>query len=562
MAENLYSSQWLGSEVLHTNSKWITGSKSFSKLDLEFHTKLDIASAINECRSREEAVYQQYGCKNHSEFVQMVRQGFLESPRDAEVLKRFEQENIARHFSNLARTQMLRLGSETQENIGPTSNTVILKIDASKANVGMQKINKELAKFAGLDGELVLDINSQEFGKIVNAYRKSQGKKGSYRLTSVSDEKMKEIIGMAMDESISISINGKHPLEYYEVDVVSNDILGRTSRSFPWGLTKKDIKFALHSDKTGLVKRQLEAAHKTLKEFFTETLTQGGGVLMQQAAKIVWEEKIGDVVDENIGFFEKGNQFHLKAGASGEFAGAMLFNYLNLRFGKAPTARRVATIIGDDTSMLNVQGKADLMLFEKYGVQVKNLALNWRKSTLIDTNTSIHRIAQQSGENAKDLRIFLANYYFNKSFADEHWAEFNEFVKNLSEYMYMVYSFAVNDYIEEDTVNFYLIGGKYLVPSSEILASIEKRKTKETIPVNVPKNTQAKTDDFFKDNYDNYWTAEKRQKKTYWEPTNYNRQHFENIVGRSVNSKTVSITSNIDYSYFINPLEQGKFGLW
>jgi hypothetical protein len=57
--------------------------------------------------------------------------------------------------------------------------------------------------------------------------------------------------------------------------------------------------------------------------------------------------------------------------------------------------------------------------------------LNWRKSTLIDTNTSIHRIAEQSGSNARDIRIFLGNYFFNKDFASEHQSDYETFLENL-----------------------------------------------------------------------------------------------------------------------------------
>jgi hypothetical protein len=121
------------------------------------------------------------------------------------------------------------------------SGNVRLVINASKANKELQKVNKELEELFGVGNGFNLDINSKEFGRVVNAYVKGKGKGGSYRLESVSESKMQEIIEMATDEAISISINNKHPEEYYTVDVITNDILNRTSKSFPWGFTKKDI---------------------------------------------------------------------------------------------------------------------------------------------------------------------------------------------------------------------------------------------------------------------------------------------------------------------------------
>ena len=578
MAENLIAnSQWAYEEVLHTKSSWITHSKTFSKLDIDIHTKLNLPAAIAACEARENQVYAEYGCKNHAEFVSKVRQGFLDSPQDAFALDQFEYNNFSRHLANLARTQALRATALPQEEyddwmdsapqiidrLPTTKQTAKIKIDTGKVN---QKIKKVLKQFGQVfeDGdelELSLDVNDKLFGKIVNAYSG-----GSFRLGSVSDKKWQEVIRMASEESFSISINDRSVRDFYDVDVTTNIILAKTMKAFPWGFNKNDIKYALNNDPTGLVKRQLDAAYDTLREFFTEDIIRGSSYKLQQAAKKVWLDKFGTTVDAHIGFFEKGNVNELKIGAAGELAGAILFQYLSYSFGNTNTAKQVAKITGDEIGTLGVQGKADLMLFQKYGVQVKNLNLQWRPDTLIDTNTNINRIAEQSGSNAKDIRIFLANYYFNKNFALDHATEFKQFTDSLHDYMYLVYAIAVNDYIEEDTVNFYLIGGKYLVPSSEILASVQKRG-KDNIPITIPSNDKAKTDKEYENNYEKYWlsytaTTGTGKTKLYWQPQKDNQKTFDNLVGKSVNNQTISIKSNIDYSYFLDRLQLGDYGLW
>jgi hypothetical protein len=132
--------------------------------------------------------------------------------------------------------------------------------------------------------------------------------------------------------------------------------------------------------------------------------------------------------------------------------------------------------------------------------------------------------------------------------------------------MYFVYSIAINDYIEEDTINFYFIGGRYLVPSSEILYSVwQRRQDNVKIPITVSSSYKAITNDDYdkeKGKENIFWTSSKQGKKMYWQPTDQNKQLFKNIVGKEVTKDTVSIRSNIDYSYFINPKLMGSFGLW
>jgi hypothetical protein len=71
---------------------------------------------------------------------------------------------------------------------------------------------------------------------------------------------------------------------------------------------------------------------------------------MRSAASVVWKQKLGDSVDENISFFEKGDVFKLKQGAAGEFATALLFQYLTYVLGNTSQAHQVAKITGDDAS--------------------------------------------------------------------------------------------------------------------------------------------------------------------------------------------------------------------
>jgi hypothetical protein len=75
--------------------------------------------------------------------------------------------------------------------------------------------------------------------------------------------------------------------------------------------------------------------------------------------------------------------------------------------------------------MINgTQGKVDVSLLGKYGIQVKNYDLMIREmglaSTNIATGTNLGTFSEYLPNltQGEDLRVFFANYYFNKSFAE------------------------------------------------------------------------------------------------------------------------------------------------
>jgi hypothetical protein len=78
----------------------------------------------------------------------------------------------------------------------------------------------------------------------------------------------------------------------------------------------------------------------------------------------------------------------------------------------------------------------DVSLLGRFGVQVKNLSVIEdypNKSSVIPTSTSIDRISKYLPDGGQDLRIFLANFYFNQSFANSAYAQwaFEGFKNNL-----------------------------------------------------------------------------------------------------------------------------------
>lgn len=80
-------------------------------------------------------------------------------------------------------------------------------------------------------------------------------------------------------------------------------------------------------------------------------------------------------------------------------------------------------------------------------------------------------------EQGSELRLFFANYYFNKDFAEKREALYTSVIEEMSTYYYALYNLALTDVLEKDQVSFYFIGSRYLVPASVIIKSAQTRKS-------------------------------------------------------------------------------------
>jgi hypothetical protein len=216
---------------------------------------------------------------------------------------------------------------------------ITIKVDATKANKELQRVFKSMPILSdnGNTFEVKIGLRSSELAKAINLYKKQTSrnhKSGSYKSGTLSRNKMEDLLKLDKSDAIELQMSsGGSIQEYFETTFLEDDILSRTSKNFPWGFKKEDIKVALKQDPEGRVRKQLEEAYETLKHFFVEVLPAKGSPKLKRAVRVVWQQKLGNRVDENIGFFEKGDVAYLKIGAAGEFAGAILLQYLAYTFG-------------------------------------------------------------------------------------------------------------------------------------------------------------------------------------------------------------------------------------
>jgi hypothetical protein len=89
--------------------------------------------------------------------------------------------------------------------------------------------------------------------------------------------------------------------------------------------------------------------------------------------------------------------------------------------------------------------------------------------------TRIHpdKLGQYFGDGEADFLGFISNYFFNSTYAEQHRDDMASLRETLGHWLGEVMNMAVEDSVE-DTVTFYMIAGRYLVPCSVILEAADK----------------------------------------------------------------------------------------
>lgn len=546
MRKNLIS-PYVG-EALHTSSEYLLNKK----FDLSFSSMVDNRTAEEVCRKREQEAYRYYikkGPLTFENFMETLRNSFVNS-NDAEVLNRFSHERLTAYLRTLANDHK---DKRTEQLFQEYEFTIEIKDEASpEIEKVLQSAFPQQMKRQGFVS-LNLGIANQEKQLKAMLKQLASQRKGSKNQSKGYKETLKDIES-GLINGLVISPGKKYPTS------MSTAIeLDSKARSFPWGFYKADIEKALETQDPYYTGR-LQEAYNALKTFFTKTLIEGGSPEMHRAAEMVWQDKLGNSLSSSFSFFEKGDVKNLQIGAAGEFQAALIFAYFDIIFGG--NGKEIAKIAGDEMKH-GVQGKIDVELLGKYGIQVKNYDLALRetlgRATVISTGTNAGRFSEYlDPKQGEDFRLFFANYYFNKSFADQRKEDFSLAVQNIGEYAYGLYSLAMSDSLEDDRVSFYLVGGKFLIPASDIIAAFRKNKKGSSIrrPDIAIRGINRLTDEEFEERglEPLYW---KQSSNVSYYPTELNEQQYENLLYRNIN-----ISSHINYMEIIGDLYNSKYALY
>ena len=532
----------MAQDVLNTKSSYNTSQPVFQTA-----RTYEIVSYISHLEAEEQRLYMSIGCSNYQDFIAKLRVIF--SQQNMDVLKKFSPENLKRSVTALSAESSSLLGQTVKFTFDFTAiNDLKLKkniVESLRSNYGSNPdfvINEVTAD----KGDITFQFNSERAKKVLNEIFKGR----KFDIDSLNIKAAEGAVRLLQASgvlNIEVAYNAQNVWTTWTTIDIPN---------FPWGVTVDYIDMI---KKTGNVaaKDALKRAVLAIRKFIIDLAATG----TEELKAAVIETWYSIAKDEDPAIFFQGTQYSnflgSVQGALGEFQAAVIFTFLKNTF---RTSGIDPKILGNAYSMLNTGElpKTDVQLFGSLGIQVKNVKTVTDKAGNVnlmeDLKTNIHpsKIAQYLGSQADDFLNFIANYYFNISFQQASKGIFDSMVKMLKSYIGAVMNLSVKAGIS-DTVSFYMIGAKYLVPGSVILKAAIALG--ENNALEVTSSYQGREDDQYNErtilrrhrtgktssSFSPEWTKYWRGKETLY-PTEKNRTTFNNLI-----SRRISIRSDLSF---------------
>lgn len=520
-----------GNTTLHTNYNYFRHNTLFKDVSSALQvdtTKFD--QDLARLQAQETRFYRMFGKQSYEEFKSWVQEFLKEG--DAEIIARFSNEsirqNIIRDITNEA---------EKHQNLSKAKITLTINtIDADKK---LREITKHLYSITDLSskfevskkGELVFEADPRIMKAILNRFKQK-----NFHITNLSSELLSSYLEFENVDlgGLSFSANGKQ-LSIKELSSLVK------YRPFPWGYRNQEIQEAWkNSDNHTTIEKELNEAIKAIRNNI-EKLAAGGSKQMKQAL----QETLNDVVPSTFNadkyyniFFVGANYKNGLLGAFGEFGTALLINYLKLQGATNITSR--AKVIGQEL------GKQDVS-FEDFGVQVKNYSISQTETgaytrKTIEVRQHPNELAQYFPDKQNFLG-FMANYYFNENVQQSPYGNPRQTMDNVitklqGEYLGELLRLAVDDLGVTDTITFYEIGSRYLVPASALLCYYKETANSLKVFIKDPPKPQYTVGEVTKGE-NKYWRkAVNANGEILWEPTNDNSKLYRGLISKDISFVT------------------------
>ena len=505
MAENLLT------HSLHTRKKYaeqLSGLYEDRRAGLFTSMVGDVKlqSQIANLQNKELAYYQAAGASDYRDFRKKI--ALVIDDEVAYGISQLGGANLRKNLE-LLRQQHIDETLEVQKEI-----TLIVDVyGLEKANKGinkvLQNINDTFADKGKITrqkgGKLVFNIKPDPrlLKELLNYFDEIDEKGSKRRGRKFSNESAK------VSNALLSRLNELEEKGYFQLasdDASSGKRLSdtlKTSQKFlgyPWNFRKGDIDIALLQEDDSPFKEKLRIALRDIRDWLV--LFSGNSPTLRKAIIDEWEKIVGENEKDltNASFFLKGGYIELVVGAMGEFQTAVFQNLLSQHFPGMKqnfSATIQGNVFGEGTSE---QAKADV-LFGQLGIQVKNYSSPARK---IEGNIHPMELTKYYNEE----RLYDSGFF--GILANRFWIEFNgisveEIALDLNDALSAILNFDVLTNHLDDKISFYMIGGKYLVPASEILIHYEKIQHNNKKYIDITSSSKPVTEEEISD--EKYWKA-------------------------------------------------------
>lgn len=541
--------------VLHTNSgKYFN---TFTSLEKSKEDKIE--SQIRSLQNKETAFYQSmFGVGTIEEFIAKLKGIFSDIEQDTETFRFFENSRIRSWLKGL------NLTSTTHIKNNPLTVNITYKGESGELDFSQifQGVGDGLELSTSGDNlKLTFGANLEEIKNAFNKhfkYKKVGAGEGDWVQTgtllsssSRSTTALKK--NLADGRALRSYLMQNFTDTFQKIDWSKISIRVSNASTLTSIITEETkINNPLFNDNNAdLVQRAQEgdqAAINKIKKIrenlyqkvWTDSNMSRASAEMQIAFERVWMRNVESDYSQ-VALFGRDGTLNYLVGSFGEFQTALLFEYV------AQIARGIPTLepLISDTLKKGEQSKSDVNLISNLGIQVKNYSpskssfdVNIHPKAFTGTDGFI-----SSGTDPTGFLDTLANYFFNKSYRENHSADFSVMEAALPEYLAEIGNMDV-EREWEDKITFYFISGTYFVPAS---AMLQAQYARENQKASISGEENDWTDKDFltgkdKPDGENYW---KSLGEGIFESTDANRSAYSGYVNSGI-----SLRATFYYSSF------------
>lgn len=541
---------------LHTKSSYaLEGIEAPIVNDL-FSSKY--RSNLANLQARERSVYAQFGASSYEHFRKIIRDFF--PPNDIKFYQFFSHDNVVAALNK-------EYGVTRGQGGGKRPIEIIFEAKSGGKNVDITGAIADLLNSNGLSGNkyisisahkqggtaLTIDLDPATIKQTLNKLFNRNFKESSSNLLNV-DTFLKNITTFAVPEIIDKS----------NLKIVGSTTSGTSRAPYigsyqapsPFQYSAADFRAA--KDDPLLMDDLMKARGQILTFLVNYSSYASATPQMQRAFMNTWNSNIAGNIT-NLALLEKNGLLYTVVGSFGEFQTALLMNYLQQsQFGKITSP----SVISD--TLKSEQDRVDVRWLNKVGVQSKNYSYTKGRKDIESTVYLKTLIEQKKGytqiSNPEHLYGFLANYYFNSSFQEQTQNIFLELQSQLDSLFGEIANMQVQSDFE-DSISFYTIGDRYLIPASEVYRSFFEQYTTTSVGRNwvkiegpSPVGDDSSFNNLFQDkrkkaNFSYYWKPDGHGG---FNPTVENQSYFQNLISKSISLKTsFNYTKDLDLSKYV-----------
>ena len=453
--------------VLHTKSSY-----GEEKINLSFQKRSTTAqlAALGRLKSMEQRLYAEFGCSDYKSFIEKIRDMF--DPANVAVLQKFQPAQLSSLLSRFASGY----GELYQEEVELVFDTTKATRELDFSALLGSKSNNFTVSSEGSKITVGVKYNASAIKEVFNKLYKDRHFIESSENMQAIEVQIKNLNAEIIDDSGShngfLTINMQNP----DTGVFDQKFYLSPIPNFPWGATKGVYNEAV-KQKNENVLSEFKRAAVLIKNFICEELCAEATPALKTAVKWTWFKNFNNAEHDPTFFFQgttTSNFISAVQGSLGEFQAAVIFTYLEQQLG---SRGGYAQLIGDKL-LHGEKMRTDVSIIQGLGLQVKNINtfINGVGDMQLIRNleTTIHpqKLANYLDDGEQFLD-YIANYYFNKTFAAETETAYQQMIEMLGSYLGEAMNFAMGENME-DTVCFYFVGGQYLIPASRILEAAQE----------------------------------------------------------------------------------------